>query len=139
MASTGRGISTAASSWAWARGPAGVMATAGAAIVLSVKAAEATAAAAGPWPIAAALPAAVEHAAERQFVLAATPTMRIQATHMSRSSIVAETMPAERVPAHLTRLRLAPTAVAERLMPAAAAVGADIKAAVDTSNRKLPI
>ena len=44
MAITGRSTSTTASSWAWAHGPAGAMATAGAAIASRAKAGEATAA-----------------------------------------------------------------------------------------------
>ena len=84
MASTGRDTSTAASSWAWARGPAGAMATAGVIIALSAKAAEAITAAADMQPITATLPAAAEYAAERQFAPTA-PTVRIQATHMLRS------------------------------------------------------
>ena len=118
---------------------------------MSAKAAEATTAAADTQLTTATLPAEAEPAAERQFAPAA-PTVQIQATHMLRSSTVAETMPAERVPAHPTHQRLAPAAVAELLMPAhrrlhitaavavavdvqAAVVAADIKAAVDTSNR----
>src|ERR1035441_9152969 len=75
MDSTGRDISTTASSWAWAHGLAGVMATAGAAIGSVTAVAEAIAEAAGPWPNAAALQAAAEQFAPA----AAAPTVRMQA------------------------------------------------------------
>src|ERR1035437_7178196 len=55
---TGRATFTTASSWAWVRGPVGAMATAGVIIASVMAAAEALAAAAAPWPIAAVLRAA---------------------------------------------------------------------------------
>ena len=82
------------------------MATAGAAIASVTAAAEAIAAAAAPWPIAAVLRAeagAGEHAAG----LFAPAVARFVAT---RELIV----PAERVPARAMRQRLAPAAVVDR-------------------------
>jgi hypothetical protein len=55
MDSMGPDIFTAAFSWAWVHGPAGATDTAGANIVSVTAAAEAIAAAAGPWPTAAVL------------------------------------------------------------------------------------
>ena len=57
---TGRATSTTASSWAWAPGPAGAMATAGADIASSMMGAETIAAAAEPLRIAATMPVAAE-------------------------------------------------------------------------------
>ena len=59
MGFMGLDTSMAASSWAWGHGPAGVMATAGVDIASATVAEEVIAAAAAPWPIAAALRVAV--------------------------------------------------------------------------------
>ena len=125
MASMGRDISTVASSWAWAHGPAGVMATAGAAIDSVTAAAEAIAAAAGPWPIAAAMRAVEEgRAAERQFAAAEQLAPAALEPSMPAQRFP---MPVGRVPARLTRRQCVPAHPTPPLRIAAAAV--DMRAA----------
>src|SRR5271165_6879590 len=85
MVFTGRDTFTTASSWAWAHGPDGVMATAGADIALKTAAAAAIAVAAVMLPTTAILPAA-EEAAE-QFV----------AAQVALTTATAQFVPAEHV------------------------------------------
>ncbi len=77
MAITARGTSTTASSWAWAHGPVGATATAGAAIGSVMTAAEAIAAAAAGQPIAAIMRAAADSLAATLPLL--VPTGRVPA------------------------------------------------------------
>jgi len=95
---TGRGISTTASSWAWARGRAGDTGTAGASTASTVRAAGATTAAAAMQP-------AADIMAAEKFAAAAIAVGE-QSIRARRSPVAAG-----RVPAHRTWLRLAAVAL----------------------------
>ncbi len=132
---TGRGIFTAASSWAWARGPAGAMATAGAVIALAMAAAEVIVAVAGPWPIAAImLMAVVARFGE-------TRRLPMQAVRAPAYLMPRQFAQARHMPALLTRHLRTPVLHALLIRAAAAAVDMQVAAvdmqvaAVDAANQ----
>ena len=114
---TGRATSTTASSWAWARGPAGVMATAGAVIASLKQAAEAIAAVAVQRPTAATTQRR-RHALER-----CIPTRQLP-------------IPAGRVPARLTQQRHMAHPTLRPLTQPHHTPKADMKAAANTSSEQ---
>lgn len=148
---TGRVIFTAAFFWAWAHGQAGVIAMVGAVIASRKSVAEATTAAAAPWPTAAAMRAAAEKiVAEPGPRPGAAAEVKCMAAH--QPLLLEQPVPLQHTPhqpvQHLARQPLVPAPRTPPLRPVAAveatqavarrmvAAAADMKAA-DTSNRQL--
>jgi len=130
---TGRDTFTAASSWAWAHGPAGAMATAGAAIALATVAEEVIEAGVARRPVAAIMHAEANRAAVARF--AATQGLTIQAVRVPAQVVRQLRVAAADVPAaaECAAVAAAECAVAAVVECAAVAV-VDMPAAAGTGN-----